>query len=321
MLYLMIALFFSLFAVATQATASEATCVEEYYSGNFSATSNVDKNGIDETISKILNSIGLKSDITTVPCNWAQFSAVAWVAGAQQFTGVPEGRYIIYNSTQIQRVVGDDDALRVALLAHELGHFLNNDFSTGRAALGRSQRESDADYFAGCIVARFEFRSDDVLELIARIRNGTGGQGYPTRDESDELVLSGYNSCSRYVVHTMLDQEAAEVHAKEVVRLFGIGQHDVIYNTLLSDYSKQKYTSDGLRDIGVRFKENFNFDEILHVSTVGVNSLKDPDNYPPGDYMIVTMKVKTQGSDFLSNVLLGWQGKDWYVYNFNFTPI
>jgi hypothetical protein len=128
--------------------------------------------------------------VTVVPCSFGE-KASAWLGKPSDDS--QEGEYIIYNPDWVREILGKDKIQAVALFAHELGHFLNADFTT-RRNMPRRDKERDADHFAGCAVAKMSGDFSRLEDLLSRLRLEKD-TFYPDRLSSIESARKGFELC------------------------------------------------------------------------------------------------------------------------------
>ncbi|MCV9960757.1 hypothetical protein OIU34_02495 [Pararhizobium sp. BT-229] len=174
--------------------ASSQLCVSQY----LAAKNSGQQLGIatpegEDLINQVAHSIGLgRGVITVVPCFYAD-QAFAWYAPPDLQT-VPEGEYIIYNPDWLRQVVGKERTQTIAVFGHELGHFLNRHFTTNKKA-PNVEKETDADRFAGCAVARLNGDFNQLDDLLQRIRPEESSGDYPSYDQSLAVAKTGFQKC------------------------------------------------------------------------------------------------------------------------------
>lgn len=145
----------------------------------------------DALISKVARSIGLSQSVAVVPCSFSS-KAVSWYA--RNIPEVPNGEYVIYNPDWVREVIGKDQIQAIALFGHELGHFVNRHFDT-RQDLTLKEKETEADHFAGCAVARLKGSFSALESLLSRLRREEPDSSYPSRLASIESARNGFQDC------------------------------------------------------------------------------------------------------------------------------
>lgn len=180
----------SLLCMSDLAYAQSTQCVNSYFAARKANRAlGISAPDAEQLVSAVAQSIGLSRSVTVVPCTFIE-KAYAWPGDEE----VPEGEYILYNPTWVREVLGTDKVQAVALFGHELGHFLNGDF-TIRKEVPRQQRELDADHFAGCAVARMPGDLSRLQDLFSRLRLKTGSVDYPDQLKSIDRAKEGFSAC------------------------------------------------------------------------------------------------------------------------------
>lgn len=306
-------------AIPSILEANPLVCTEEFYKPPSREVAAFDLEA-QELTDSIVQSLGLRRKITAIPCTWLPVAAQAWTMEGSQIRTVPEGDYIIYNPSRVQMIIGSERALAVALFAHEVAHILNSDFTSSRTELGIKKVEGDADYFAGCMVARLQFRLEDVNRLIHRVRD-ENDVSYPGKLESLQLVNEGYTKCSRFVSPEGVNEAVATDISIKLIQLYADNKIEEIFNSLLSEHAKAGFPIELLKSIAMDFKDAHSFGDLLSTKRIGFSSFADPPGYPPGTYASTVLKVETTSGNFSSTVILGWQDTEWRVYSFTFYPL
>lgn len=145
----------------------------------------------EQTIKRIARSIGLTAPVKPIPCHFGKVDAI-YISPTDATADVPEGEYITYNPDYIRELIGRDKIQLYALLGHELGHFVNRHFIASR--LTREEKETQADHFAGCAVARMNGDWAALENLLERLRPELDQQ-YPSRLKSLAAASEGFKSC------------------------------------------------------------------------------------------------------------------------------
>lgn len=171
--------------------AQSATCVNTYLAARKTdQTLGIAAVDAERLVSRVAQSIGLMRPVIVVPCTFIE-KAYSWLGKPDDQS--PEGEYIIYNPDWVREVLGKDEVQAVALFGHELGHFLNADFTT-RKNVPRQQQERDADRFAGCAVARVSGDFAKLEDLLSRLRLEKDAY-YPDRLTSIDSAKEGFKAC------------------------------------------------------------------------------------------------------------------------------
>lgn len=172
-------------------------CLEDHFSKEYveGEVLGIEASDASLLVSNVAAAINLVSDdVTVVECSDVK-KAVAYdhltkLAGNDV---IPIGRFIIYNPDWVEDVVGTDRFQAIALFGHELAHHLNNHF-TNRRSIADVQKETEADRFAGCAVARLGGDWSAVEDLFDRIRRDVDLQ-YPNRLRSLSAAKEGFENC------------------------------------------------------------------------------------------------------------------------------
>lgn len=154
----------------------------------------IDQSDGQRLVSEIVESFGINREIDAVPCENPLVKVIAFPTSALPERGIPAGEYIIYNPTWVREVIGQQRVQAIALMGHEIGHYFQGHFSSA-STLTRLEKETEADYLAGCAVARMSGDWKELEEFLRRIRSPFGGGLYPTADESVEVAMNGFVSC------------------------------------------------------------------------------------------------------------------------------
>jgi hypothetical protein len=171
----------------------EHACIKEFVAGRARGGSlGIASTEAERIVADVAGSIGLRRPITIVPCHFAEKASASSPNGV---AGVPAGEYIVYNPDWVREVLGKDKVQAIALFGHELGHFLNGDF-TVRRNVPRAVQERDADHFAGCAVARLSGNFEALENLLSRLRRDTDPL-YPNRLQSISSARAGFEACAR----------------------------------------------------------------------------------------------------------------------------
>ena len=104
------------------------------------------------------------------------------------------GYYIVYNPNWVRETFRDRKWDVLVLFAHELAHYKLEHFSD--TTKDRVTKETEADRYAGCTIARLGGSLADALEPFKWMRKEVDGVFYPSRDVSLQVVEEGYNECA-----------------------------------------------------------------------------------------------------------------------------
>lgn len=162
------------------------------------------------TVANVARSISFQQHITVIYCAYVE-KALAWQAKNQP--GIPDGDYIAVNPVWFREVIGDDKVQAIALLGHELGHYLGRHFES-RSTIPGEQQETEADGFAGCAVARLSGDLRTLENLLGRLRSDAGDDGYPSRAKSLEAARQGFKNCGGGIQKTSAIRAALRVAAR-----------------------------------------------------------------------------------------------------------
>lgn len=185
-----------------------ALCVSEYLAKRKTEQSlGIAAADAERLVSEVGQSIGLRRNVTVVPCPFAE-KAYAWLGKPSD--DLTDGEYIIYNPDWVREILGRDRIQAIALFAHELGHFLNADF-TSNINKPRREKERDADHFAGCAVAQLSGDFSKLEDLLSRLRLENDSL-YPDRLSALESARKGFEKCGggRVVRKCRLPQHGVE---------------------------------------------------------------------------------------------------------------
>lgn len=140
---------FLLCPMSAIAQSSTNFCIREHLNG--STTLGIAPSDVSELIRQVARSIGVQPSVTVIPCRSEEKAAAVEHDG--QYPGIPAGQYVVYNPEWVREVIGNDRIQAIALFGHEFGHLINR-HDTLSKNLSRLEKETQADEFAGCAVAR-----------------------------------------------------------------------------------------------------------------------------------------------------------------------
>lgn len=126
--------------------------------------------GVEAMIQRIMDASDRSRNFKVVNTNVVSVAAI--VDGAE--------RYLLYNSeffAEHQR----DTALRFALLAHEIGHLVNNHTLSAKKRL---REESDADRFVGQVMRDLDFSLNEALDIA-----NLAGYGYGLKPDERKKII------------------------------------------------------------------------------------------------------------------------------------
>lgn len=219
----------SLPATVAPAGASKAVmevCLEQYFEDK-SPSLSIDQTEAQELIQKVATLSGVRKAVFVLDCS----SISKAEAAIFETTGsIPAGNYVVYNSRWTQEVIGKDTVQAHAIFGHEFGHFINEHF-TARAGIDDKLKEEEADYYAGCVVARIGGSWDSLESLLARLRDEPGSsqerKDYPNRLESTAQAREGYDACKGVVQAVTLESLDLSVQPSPTLVRFKAGSVDV----------------------------------------------------------------------------------------------
>jgi hypothetical protein len=191
---------------------SPALCARQYFTQltKEGPTLGFSQSQAEITVARVARSIAFQQKVTVIYCERV-LRALAWAAKSQD--GIPDGDFIEVNPVWLREVIGNDETQAIALLGHELGHFLGRHFES-RASIPQEQKEAEADQFAGCAVARLSGNWSALENLLSRIRTESGGNGYPSRAESLRAARQGYDDCGGNTPKTPATRASLRVAAE-----------------------------------------------------------------------------------------------------------
>lgn len=145
----------------------QASCLREHF--KTPSTAGIMLTDAENLVGQVKKAQQFVRKIVVVECPF-YFSKKAVAFPARGQVGIPDGEYIVYDSTWMREMVGDDLGLAYIILAHEIGHFINGDFADGGNDLLRPDQELAADRYAACAVARNGGNWASLQNLLSRIR-------------------------------------------------------------------------------------------------------------------------------------------------------
>ena len=147
----------------------------------------------DNALEKILSVTGLKKNFTLMECDGVNNASAFSVKGE---------RYIFYNKN-FMKDIGEGSS-NLAILAHEVGHHLNNhalDYILYAGGIVEPDSkevnrrlELEADEFAGFVMARLGYSLNEAKEPFYRLSNNNDDtySDHPSRDKRLNAVTEGY---------------------------------------------------------------------------------------------------------------------------------
>jgi len=148
----------------------------------------------ENALDKILSVTGLKKNFTLTPCDGIKNAVAVSLKGE---------RYILYDK-DFMNDIGDSSS-NIAILAHEIGHHLNNHarditmyiegvIEPDSKEVSR-RHELEADEFAGFVMARLGYSLEQAKQPFYRISSNKDDSysTHPSRDKRLTSVTKGYN--------------------------------------------------------------------------------------------------------------------------------
>lgn len=171
----------------------------------------------EKIVSEISDTIGLDRPVKIVPCNY--MNEIAVVPPFQDNSN----EFILVNSNRLSIVLdGDTPEQAQFVVAHELAHILNADFSSRKSGTSRRIKEDRADLFAACAVARLRGNWSSLDQFLKRLRS-VDHEDYSLYDGVIGAIKKRFDSCSNsspYVeptVNTSIDLQLVISQLDEAV--------------------------------------------------------------------------------------------------------
>jgi len=149
----------------------------------------------EKALGEILSVTGLKKNFILTPCDGVENATAISVKGE---------RYIFYNKNFMKNIGGSSS--NIAILAHEVGHHLNNHarditmyvggvIEPDSKEVSRGQ-ELEADEFAGFVMGRLGYSLNEAKQPFYRISNNNDDSysTHPSRDKRLASITKGYNN-------------------------------------------------------------------------------------------------------------------------------
>jgi hypothetical protein len=175
-----------------------SVCVEEAVQDKTLWSSDLPpKDEFTGVIAQVLKAFASKNRLFVVPCHRAEKAQAARVPQSKK---LPAGNYIFYDESWLKELTAMRLTQLIAVLGHEVGHFEKEHF-TNRRHVPRERQEEEADRFAGCAVARLGRDSDNLIEVLNRLRFAPSAE-YPDRFKSVSAALEGYKECRSDIAPT-----------------------------------------------------------------------------------------------------------------------
>ena len=225
--------------------AQSSYCVEHYKLGDVAL--GIAPSDANQLITDVANSIGVKLSVAVIPCRYVEKAEALEYDGST--AGRPAGQYVIYNPDWVREVIGNDRVQAIALFGHEFGHLLNQHYSS-RSNIPRIQKETEADEFAGCAVARLGGSWDTLSSLLSRLRRENKDRDYPDRLTSLDAARRGFGNCGGALIapHEQLDPLECEslpdgtVNVRLVPQLGNFSRAELDHLSALLSCDKYKYS-------------------------------------------------------------------------------
>lgn len=103
------------------------------------------------------------------------------------------GRFIFYSVAFFageNSLTSDVDERKILILAHEVGHFLNNDILPNGP--GRLEDELNADRFAGSILCKMSLSLASSSNFLTEVCGASSGKNYPSLAERKKALAEGF---------------------------------------------------------------------------------------------------------------------------------
>ena len=147
----------------------------------------------DNALGKILSVTGLKKNFTLTACDGINNALAVSLKGE---------RYIMYDKNLMKNIGGSSSNL--AILAHEIGHHLNNHARDITMYIGgviepdskevSRRQELEADEFAGFVMAKLGYSLNEAKEPFYKLssNNDDSYSTHPSRDKRLKAITEGY---------------------------------------------------------------------------------------------------------------------------------
>lgn len=252
---------------------STSFCVKEHMASNAADEEATSHNIAADEITSLIYKVGATitvdaSAITIVPCNH-ELRAAAWYG---QVEGAQAREYIVYNPTWTREVLGSNSEEITFVFGHELAHLLNRDSFEPRRSLPSLQKETDADRFGACAVARTGGQWHSVAAIIERLRDEVDST-HPSAARSLEAARAGFEACGGVIS----DGEVVELIATEPVEAYPEKGADVT-SSFSPSLEKDGWTNEEEAPFG---KEGWTGDLQIPGVEIGYLPTDDFDALPP----------------------------------------
>lgn len=190
-------------AFAPRADAFTQSCYDEYHRGR--APSLDVKLDLPSLTERLIEVGALDYRVTVVLCNAPKRAVSIMTLGIPSSgseVAVPEGRYVFVRPIWFREINGDSYAGALWILGHELGHFARGHFDEDTALVREDivkvERETQSDYYGGCLLAHVDpdhAMLMEASEVVRRLRSGIKDQTYPSREVAIQAVTNGFEEC------------------------------------------------------------------------------------------------------------------------------
>jgi hypothetical protein len=184
----------------------------------------------ENALNKIISVTGLKKNFTLTPCNGINNALAISVKGE---------RYIFYDKTFMKNIGGGRGSSNLAILAHEIGHHLNNHaldimmyriIEPASKEVSRKQ-ELEADEFAGFVMAKLGATLKEAQQPLYAISDNSDDtySTHPSRNKRLNAVKKGYNlGKAQTVSNTKSEKTGIEIKSKYSGKVFKNLEYKVI---------------------------------------------------------------------------------------------
>lgn len=313
-----IALLPTTWGTATSGETYGNRCVQLYLEGlaDASSKSAIQVPEAEALLERIASKVGALSDVTVIQCDRAE-KAFAFLANGE-LSGVPAGRYLIFNKDWMREVIGPDEIRAIALFGHELGHFINGHFSpTSQVAL---EQEEQADQFAGCAVARLGGDWETVEDLFLRLRAEVDST-YPGRLRSLTAVNRGFVGCSDAPPADVASLSFTGANPAALQFLGALDGGRLSAAWALVDEGAKGLIVGSMEDFATIYRgSRARLGVVSSRSQVGLNSVISPVGFPSGAYRVINFLSKFEGDTNCRLevvVLRSVEEGTWRLFNYN----
>ena len=223
----------------------------------------------DKALGEILSVTGLKKNFILTPCDGVENATAISVKGE---------RYIFYNKNFMKNIGGSSS--NIAILAHEVGHHLNNHARDITMYIGgviepdskevSRRQELEADEFAGFVMAKLGYSLNEAKEPFYKLssNNDDSYSTHPSRDKRLNAITEGYERAEDGSIEKIVYKEIPVTKEKIVYVTKEKGDNEVnesVKNKIERNWYKPRFTPIiGVGDdvlIGLKFSlDNFYID-------------------------------------------------------------